>query len=199
MTRQPDPLRKSEILDALVDYAFEHGLSDLSLRPLADALNTSPRMLLYHFGSKEQLLVETVEASRQRQYAMLERWLADETASFDIVLRRFWVWVTSPDTRNYLRLFFEIFGLSVQERPGFEAFARTAVADPLAFFERGFLAATHDPREAARKTTLFVATFRGLLMDLLATGDTPRIDAAFEDLLESLLPAAASSPALGPR
>lgn len=35
-----------------------HGLAGLSLRPLARAAGTSDRMLIYHFGSKEQLVAE---------------------------------------------------------------------------------------------------------------------------------------------
>ncbi len=196
MGRNPDPLRKSDILESLVDYAFAHGLSDFSLRPVADALGTSPRMLLYHFGSKEELLVQTVEACRARQYVMLERWLVDEGASFADVVDRFWRWVTSREAEAYLRLFFEVFGLAVQRRSGFEAFARSAVAEPLAFFEHGLMqAGTSDPFRARRDATILVAVVRGLLMDLIATGDRARVDVAFREFHASLFSQPTAVPA----
>jgi AcrR family transcriptional regulator len=42
---------------AIVDYAPSAGIADLSQRQLAAAISTSHRMLIYHFGSREGLLV----------------------------------------------------------------------------------------------------------------------------------------------
>ena len=50
--------RRVKLLDEVADYILSNGLADLSLRPLATAINTSPRMLLYFFGSKERLIAE---------------------------------------------------------------------------------------------------------------------------------------------
>jgi AcrR family transcriptional regulator len=41
------------------------------LRPLAKALGTSPRMLLYDFGSKEQLIDEVLAQVRRREETLL--------------------------------------------------------------------------------------------------------------------------------
>jgi AcrR family transcriptional regulator len=35
---------------------LEHGLGEMSLRPLASAIDSSPRVLLYLFGSKDGLV-----------------------------------------------------------------------------------------------------------------------------------------------
>ena len=51
-----NPRRPVELLDAIIDYLLKHGVSDLSLRPLATAVHSSPRGLLYHFGSKEKMI-----------------------------------------------------------------------------------------------------------------------------------------------
>ena len=50
--------RRAELLAAATGWVLEHGLSGLSLRPLAAALGTSDRMLLYYFGSKDKLVAE---------------------------------------------------------------------------------------------------------------------------------------------
>ena len=43
--------RKEELLELSYRYALEHGLADLSLRPLAAAVGSSPRVLLFLFGT----------------------------------------------------------------------------------------------------------------------------------------------------
>ena len=47
--------RRAELAEAATDYVLEHGLIGLSLRPMAAALGTSDRMLLYHFADKSDL------------------------------------------------------------------------------------------------------------------------------------------------
>jgi AcrR family transcriptional regulator len=58
------PDRRAELLDEAADYILSNGLADLSLRPLAVAINTSPRMLLYFFDSKERLIAEALARIR---------------------------------------------------------------------------------------------------------------------------------------
>lgn len=59
MELQADPgmTRRREIALAVADVILNRGLTDLSLRTIAGEIGTSHRMLLYHFGSKEKLLV----------------------------------------------------------------------------------------------------------------------------------------------
>ena len=71
MSRTPDEARRAELLDRAVDYVCRQGLADLSLRPLAKAVGSSPRVLLYYFGSKENLVVEIIGRGRARQRAMM--------------------------------------------------------------------------------------------------------------------------------
>ncbi len=63
--------RREELVAGATDYALEHGLVGLSLRPLAAALGTSDRMLLYHLGSKDELLVAIIAESTDRSVAEL--------------------------------------------------------------------------------------------------------------------------------
>ena len=61
--------RREDLVARATDYALEHGLVGLSLRPLAAALGTSDRMLLYHLGSKDELLVAIITESTDRSVA----------------------------------------------------------------------------------------------------------------------------------
>jgi AcrR family transcriptional regulator len=48
--------RHDELLEQATDHVLEHGLIGLTLRPLAAAIGTSDRMLIYHFGSRDALV-----------------------------------------------------------------------------------------------------------------------------------------------
>jgi len=52
--------RRDDLLDAAADHVLAEGLIGLTLRPLAAALGTSDRMLLYHFESRDALVSAVV-------------------------------------------------------------------------------------------------------------------------------------------
>jgi AcrR family transcriptional regulator len=177
-SQQPEEsARRAELLELLVAYARRHGLADVSLRPLAAAVGSSPRVLLYFFGSKENLVREVVAYTRAEQIATLT-----DAAALD----RLWEWLAANP--NVTRLFFESYGLSLRDDPGaYDGFAAASVREwlphltPLA----GRLLPGADPEIGA---TLILAMLRGLLMDRLATGEGDRVDAAvalFERLLDA--------------
>lgn len=58
--------RRAELLDAATDHVLGHGLIGLTLRPLAAAIGTSDRMLVYHFGSRDQLVSRIVTTANER-------------------------------------------------------------------------------------------------------------------------------------
>jgi AcrR family transcriptional regulator len=64
--------RREELAEAATDYAIEHGLIGLSLRPLAVAVGTSDRMLLYHFRDKNDLIATILRTSTTRSVASIE-------------------------------------------------------------------------------------------------------------------------------
>ena len=64
-----DPERREAWTGPATDYVLEHGLIGLSLRPLAKALGTSDRMLLYHFGTKDDLVAAVLLESNDRAVA----------------------------------------------------------------------------------------------------------------------------------
>jgi AcrR family transcriptional regulator len=68
----PKKLDKQALLSALADHVLEHGLNTASLRPMAAAADTSDRMLIYHFGSKDGLIAELLEFLASRMAAGLD-------------------------------------------------------------------------------------------------------------------------------
>jgi AcrR family transcriptional regulator len=168
----------------VVDHVLSEGLADLSLRPLGRAVGLSPRTLLYHFGSKEALVLAVVDEARRRQRALLEGWLR-RSAEYDVgtLLLGAWRWLSAPRNDRFLRLFFETYGTGLQRRRRYGAFLRGSVDDWLEFFRKVLLAGGVEADRAANLATILVAVTRGLLLDLLATGDRARTDRAFRSFV----------------
>jgi AcrR family transcriptional regulator len=184
-------IARRKLLDAVVAYVSEHGVSDLSLRDLARAVGTSHRMLNYHFGSKEALLVAIVEASENAQKASAAEALAGGDSPPLEVLRRMWDRLADPAMWPSERLFFELYGQALQGRPGTTALLDGIVSswiEPAAEVLRCHGVPRADALNHAR---LNLAVVRGLLLDLVATGDRAGVADAMELFLHQ---SAASRP-----
>lgn len=179
--------RKEELIERVVGYAMANGISDLSLRPLAEAIGTSPRMLIYHFGSKEALVVELLNAVRARQDQMIERWRREGVTDLVEIEKRLWEWMSSREMRLLLKLYFESFGLALQGRPGFEGFLDAVMTGPLDLNRQALSLGGAPDEMIDAEATLRLATIRGLMLDLAATGDEERVNAAFELSVELLI------------
>ncbi len=177
--RRPQPQLRDRLLDACTDHALAHGLPD-RLEPLVAATGTSARMLLYHFGTRDDLLRAVLGSARRRQldaFSDLLRARPDE--DYSVTLSRAWSAITGAAGQPYLRLFGALPGSPVDALwPGFR---RSATTDWLGPLEDG-LSTLGRPELA----TLVLAVLRGLLMDLDATGDVVRTDRAMEQFLEAL-------------
>ncbi|HVT68010.1 MAG TPA: TetR/AcrR family transcriptional regulator [Trebonia sp.] len=194
---------RQQLLDAAIEYTAEHGISDLSLRSLAAALGTSHRMLIFHFGSKEGLWVEIASTVDRRQRERLQGFPPGPGQPYGELMRAWWKHFSAPALWPYERLFFELYGQAVQGRPhtagfldefvdGMAGWLEPLVADAVA---RGI----PEPRARAH-LRLGIAVTRGLLLDLLATGDAEAADQAMEAfiaLTENWLAASAGGAAAG--
>jgi AcrR family transcriptional regulator len=179
------PSPRDRLLAQAVDHVAAHGVGDLSLRGLAAALGTSHRMLLYHFGSREGLLVAVVEAVEARQRAITLAIAADDHLSPGDAIRRMWRDVSDPMHWPHERLFFELYGQALQGRPGVEGLLDGIVeswVEPVAASAR---ALGFSPEEARAEARLGLAVVRGLLLDLVATGEREGVDAAMDRWISS--------------
>lgn len=81
--RREDPRRRDELLNAAAAYLLRHGVAGMSLRPMAAAIGTSARLLIYHFGTKDQLLIEAMGVIRAQARAAAEAMLRDAPVTDD--------------------------------------------------------------------------------------------------------------------
>lgn len=179
MGRRRQPHIRQRLLEACTDHALEHGLPD-RLGPLAAAAGTSNRMLIYHFGTRDELLREVLAQARRRQVEAFTELLRPRPGEpYPATLARAWSAISGPPGAPYLRMFGRLHDTAGE--PLWPGFRRTATTDWLAPLEEG-MRALGRPELA----TLVLAVIRGLLMDLDATGDAARTDRAFRDFLATI-------------
>ncbi|MFF4546662.1 TetR/AcrR family transcriptional regulator [Streptomyces sp. NPDC001435] len=181
--QESDGGRRAQLVDAAVDHVVAHGIGDLSLRRLGAAIGVSHRMLIHYFGSKEQLLVEIVRTSERRQRELLSRLRLEPGLSPADVARQLWQQLTDPRLAGQERLFFEICGQALRGRPEAVPVLEGLVTDWLEPLVAAEVDAGAEPAAARNRARLGLATVRGLLLDLLATGDRAGVDAAMEEFL----------------
>jgi AcrR family transcriptional regulator len=183
--------REQELLEAAYAYALSHGLGDMSLRPLADAIGSSPRVLLYLFDSKDGLIRALLARARQDELAMLEA-LRREVPDVDLAgaARRIWGWLAAPEHRGLLRLWLEGYARSTLGTDGTDGpwagFAEQTVADWLSLLRNYQPAALRRGAAGTAQRTAVLAVLRGAMLDLLATGDDRRTTAAVDAQLTAL-------------
>jgi AcrR family transcriptional regulator len=188
-SQQPPPPRTSsprqeELLERAFRYALEHGLADLSLRPLAAAIGTSPRVLLYLFGSKDGLVRALLGRARADELSYLDAERASSQDDLADVVAVTWRWLAAEPVRPLLTLWTEAYARSLIEPGGpWTGFASQSVADWLTVLAAAQPAAGAEAPELSAERTLALAVLRGCLLDLLATGDTERVTAAVDRYL----------------
>jgi AcrR family transcriptional regulator len=182
--RPVDHRRRAQLLDAVVDYTVEYGFSEVSWRPLATALGVSANTLVHRFGSKEQMLEAVLGRLRERILTTTDD-LLGEQPGLAAAARAAWTRTSAPGRAAEFRLFFAVYGRALQAPDQFAGFLDRVVADWMSSLREAQGPDT-DPATATRRATLVVATIRGLLLDLLATGDRERVQEAAESFLLTL-------------
>jgi AcrR family transcriptional regulator len=186
--RRPSP-RHHELLERAYQYVLENGLADMSLRPLAAAIGSSPRVLLFLFGSKDDLIRALLARARVDELALLERIRPDtKDEGLGAAVRATWTWLSDQEHRQLLALWVQSYARSLTEPAGpWANFARRTVEDWLAILAEAQTPARRGSTAGLTERTLALAVLRGALLDLLATRDLGRTTAALNrhvDLLE---------------
>jgi AcrR family transcriptional regulator len=177
--------RRGELLEAVGEYVLENGVASLSLRRVGDAVGVSHVTLQHHFGSKEQLVGEIVEHLLER--TLVPGVYSDGTPDPGLDLparwRAMWAHLTSPPGERDIRLFVEVLGQSQFAGADYAPAVARSMNRRLDLITANVIA-LGCPREEARSyATLLLATLRGLVIELLATGERERLDEAFETYL----------------
>lgn len=169
--------RREELLEATAEYILENGVSDLSLRPLAQATGTKARLLIYHFGSRDALVAAALTLLLRRVQAAFQT--MHSRATFERSLIDFWKFATDKANKRHLQLVFEVHGLAPYNREMYGDYVREAFDSWKVLIAQGL-----GKRNRDALATLIIAVVDGLLMDYLATGDRERTTRALKRFIK---------------
>jgi AcrR family transcriptional regulator len=185
-SNQAPSARRTELLDKAYAYVLVHGLSDMSLRPLASAIGSSPRVLLYLFDSKDGLVRALLHRARREELELLSG-LDPARATIQDAARALWSWLADDRHRQLLALWVEAYGRSLIAPDGpWAQFAEQTVQDWMRLLGDPQSSARRGSRSAESQQTIVLALLRGAMLDLLATGDTERVNAAVNAAIDQI-------------
>ncbi len=174
--------RKRDLLDRLTAYFSEHGLPNVSLRPMAVQVGTSARLLMFHFGSKDQLVEEVFEHIQTILTHSLSETLSQPDRQPRVApLRAYWDWATNRTNLPLWRLLYELQMLATRN-PG--KYAKLLKRNSAQWRDLIGAALPELQPRSSSWPSLFAAVFDGLFLELLATGDRKRTTAALDTFVK---------------
>jgi AcrR family transcriptional regulator len=189
-----DSKERRRLLDLVAGYCIEHGVADMTLRRVAEAVGSNNRMLLYYFGSKEQMIATALIAAGERFPLVLQSFerLESTDGPLDRRLDAAWRSLSADVNLPFIRLFFEVFGLAIHQPGRFDEFLGS-VSHQWADRVTAVLRREGMTAAAARRTGReVVALWRGLQLDLVSgheRGPLDRAHAAAASRIAAALPA----------
>jgi AcrR family transcriptional regulator len=149
--------RKAELVTKLADHVLAEGLGGASLRPLAAAVGTSDRMLLYYFPDKPALIAAVLEEVAARMTMLLELQRSPGPASAAVLEVRLMPLVLDPMVWPFMQVWLEMAAMAAR---GDETCARVGGG-----IAQGFLAWLEDQLDVS-DPTLRAKTAMRLLMSI---------------------------------
>lgn len=180
MVRVADENRPAELLDAIVAYLVKNGVAEVSLRPLAKAVGSSPRGLLYYFGSKEAMLTQAIKRLRELQRGGFAKLQEQRYENPSDACRAVWKQASAPQAETAFRLSLEVYVLALRHPDLFGDFLRSSSEDWLGFLSAPMIRKGASKAQARAFATVAIAGFRGFMLDYAATHDRARIDRAVD-------------------
>lgn len=168
-----DSARREVWTTEATDYVLVHGLIGLSLRPLAAALGTSDRMLLYHFDSKDDLVASLLRESNDRAVAGIEALAPSQ--DLRAAVHDLWSAVQSTELAPCTRLYVEAAALGLLGREPYASVVREANDHWLRALLTHLTKSGVSRPVAKRAATVIDAAFLGFQLDApLDVGATAR-------------------------
>ena len=171
-------LNRETLLARMSAHVLQHGLQTASLRPLAAAAGTSDRMLIYHFGSRDALLMAVLDHIATTMAAGLDQLFDGQGGmSSGELLRAVWGVARNDEFRPAMRIWLELVAIAARDPEGHGAIA-TRIAD-------GFLVWTTGHLKTPDEAPLVLTCFEGMLV-LQEAGHGATVDAAIDTLCARL-------------
>jgi AcrR family transcriptional regulator len=186
MSRVEGTPERQRLMGLVVDLILRDGVIDTSLSAIARAIGSNNRMLLYYFGSKEQLIADALDVVMSRYPGIVS--VLDALDQHDVPLadRLDAAWHGLAAEPVPMRLFFEVFGLAAHHPGRFDSYLHVVGA---VWIDRVTMALRGDGVPSAEARLLgreIVALWRGLQFDLVSGGDRRAVDATHRGAARSI-------------
>ncbi len=181
--------RREKLAALATDYALDHGLIGLSLRPLAAAIGTSDRMLLYHFADKDDLVATVLRTSNDRSVEAVRA--LPRSRNVRAAVLDLWQVSTSAASDRCHRIYVEAAALGLLGRQPYASVVREANERWVAALAEHLIAAGSTRTRATRAVTLLDAAFMGLQLDLPLDLDQSNRKRVVRDLADAVAAIAA--------
>lgn len=167
MSRPPEPQKKEELLEKCLAAALETGSLDSSINVIAKRIGTSGRMLVYHFGSKQELEKQVIGLLERRLLCQL--WLfqgAIQNSDTVEPLIKMWEHLTSKQMYGLMKLTMEFNQRAVQGDEETRQFLEQA--------NQEWIEALTKMLQDEASAVMLLHLFTGAILDYLTTGDAAR-------------------------
>lgn len=171
--------RREELLDRVTDHVLAEGLIGLTLRPVAAAIGTSDRMLVYHFGTRDALVAAVLARASDRSVQAVSALAA--APSVRSAVNRLWAAYGEEPLNSCLDVYVQAAATGLFGSEPYLSEAR-ASNERWAAALRDYLVRSGAPaRRAARIVTLVDSALYGFHLDL-ATDRPDELARGVDDL-----------------
>jgi len=166
-------MTKETLLPSLAAHVLAQGLAGASLRPLAKAAGTSDRMLIYHFGNKDDLIEQVLDYIADVYSSALDAAMGEEKAATrQEVIARVLDNMGNPAMKPFLALWWEIVAGASRGMKSHEEAAQRMMQRLLEWLEQQMPEGDPDPKGGARY--LLTLTEGAQMLSTIGHADTAR-------------------------
>jgi AcrR family transcriptional regulator len=175
-----DPTSELRERDALLDrirtYVDQVGVIAMTFEDAATSAGIQAERLGEFFANKDEIIEALIARNRIKIRAKYAEMLGGNVTSASI---RRALWKFYAESESDSRLFFEAYGLALQNNTHYREFL-LGINDWLSAMKETLQRSGVPSGKAETYATLVLAVYRGAMMDLLATGQRSRVNAAME-------------------
>ena len=183
MIRPTEPQKKQALLEQCLAAAIAAGELDVSINSIAQKIGTSGRMLVYHFGSKQELerqLISLLEIRLREKLWSFQTFSLEGIDCLVEPLLEMWRHLTSPEMQGLLKLAMELNQRAIQGDSETQRFLEQES-------QKWIDSLSNLTNDRITALCLF-HLFQGAILDFLTTGDARRGQQtiqAFTEMLQS--------------